>query len=87
MILSRLSELLPELYSAFGQTFLMLFIYIFFGTLANLIRLIPYVILLVSLLPLTLLLTGTTIGPGCGVRFLIGSSHSLSREASGVFTS
>ncbi|BDA77913.1 ABC transporter permease [Leptospira kobayashii] len=93
MILSRFSELLPELYSAFGQTFLMLsislsialfigiplgfliflsdkdlfiknrFIYIFFGTLANLIRSIPYVILLVSLLPLTLFLTGTTIGP------------------------
>lgn len=39
------------------------FIYIFFGTLANLIRSIPYVILLVSLLPLTLFLTGTTIGP------------------------
>ncbi|WP_411823464.1 methionine ABC transporter permease [Leptospira sp. 'Mane'] len=93
MILNRLLELFPELYSAFGQTFLMLFIslsiallvgiplgfliflsdkdlfiknrfvYTSLGTIANLVRSIPYVILLVSLLPFTLFLTGTTIGP------------------------
>ncbi len=89
----RLLELFPELYIAFGQTFLMLgislsmallfgiplgfFIFLFdkkvfirnrwmyaiLGTLANLIRSIPFVILLVSLLPFTMFLTGTTIGP------------------------
>lgn len=33
------------------------------GWIVNLIRSIPYIILLVALLPLTNLLTGTTIGP------------------------
>ena len=33
------------------------------GFIVNLIRSIPFVILLVALLPLTQLITGTTIGP------------------------
>ncbi|EQA47185.1 ABC transporter, permease protein [Leptospira broomii serovar Hurstbridge str. 5399] len=86
-------ELLPDLYAAFGQTFLMLGIsltaalilgiplgFLIFltdkgiflrnkllngtlGTFANLIRSIPFVILLVALIPITLAVTGTTIGP------------------------
>src|SRR5437763_1807067 len=44
------------------------------GFLVNLIRSIPFIILLVSLLPLTKLITGTTIGP-------IAASVSLSVTA------
>lgn len=34
------------------------------GSLANIIRSVPYIILLVALIPLTKILAGTTIGPG-----------------------
>lgn len=86
-------SLLPDLETAFSQTFLMLgislsaalafgiplgfliyltdkglflrnrFVNILLGGLANLIRSVPFVILLVALIPLTQALTGTTIGP------------------------
>lgn len=93
MSLEKWQELLPDLGSAFAQTFLMLgislgaalllgiplgfLIYLtdkglflrnrilnaIIGGAANLIRSIPFVILLVALIPITQFLTGTTIGP------------------------
>ncbi len=93
MNLAKWQELLPDLSTAFSQTFLMLgislstalalgiplgfLIYLtdkglflknkifhsILGGLANLIRSIPFVILLVALIPFTQAITGTTIGP------------------------
>ncbi|CAM5405979.1 Methionine ABC transporter permease OS=Lysinibacillus sphaericus OX=1421 GN=LS41612_20530 PE=3 SV=1 [Lysinibacillus sphaericus] len=48
-----------------------------FGFAVNLIRSIPYIILLVALFPLTKLLVGQTIGTHCSKCFIIGCSHSV----------